>query len=290
MNVYLAEFFGTMIFIIMGNSVVANLLLNKTHGSKSDGVTINIGWGVAVMVAAYLVGWASGCHINPAFTIAIAIVGNFSWTLVPGYILSQMAGAFTGAVLVYIMFKRQYDETYDEGLILGSFCTSPGIRDYKWNMISEIIATAVLVFGLLGMGHGNNAAINLTTATGEMITGSTSILGPLTTGIFVCAVIGSIAGSTGCLNPCRDLGPRIAHAVLPIKNKGKNDWEYGWIPVAGPIVGAPIGALTYEIFFLGNNVSRNLTLLVAIIVAVVIVFNIVNLRSKKQESKLDLAR
>ncbi|MDN5304898.1 MAG: glycerol uptake facilitator protein [Fusobacteriaceae bacterium] len=232
MGLYLAEFIGTMILILLGDGVVANVVLKKSKGENSGWIVITAGWGFAVAVAVYVTGWVSGAHINPAVTLGLAFIGDFDWTLVPGYLTSQLLGAFTGAVLVYITYKQHFDETEDKTSKLGVFSTAPAIKNYFWNFITELIGTAMLVIGVLGIGnsHNNNGA-----------------LGALLVGILVWSLGLSLGGPTGyAINPARDLGPRIAHALLPIKDKGDSDWGYGWIPVLAPIVGGILGAVIYK--------------------------------------------
>ncbi|MGL4641573.1 MAG: MIP/aquaporin family protein [Cetobacterium sp.] len=250
MNVFVAEFIGTAILVLLGNGVVANVVLNKTKGNNSGWIVITTAWGLAVMAGAYAVGWVSGGHLNPALTIGFAIAGLFPKNLVLGYVIAQILGAMLGQLLVFLTYKRHYDETSDAGSILASFSTGPAIRDLKWNFITEIIATFMLVFGLLAIGHINNQAFTATLPNGELIKGFTGIVGPLLAGFYIWSLGLSLGGPTGySLNPARDLGPRIIHAILPIANKGDSDWGYSWVPVAGPIVGGIIGALTFVAVF-----------------------------------------
>ncbi|MGL5918749.1 MAG: MIP/aquaporin family protein [Cetobacterium sp.] len=250
MNVFVAEFIGTAILILLGNGVVANVVLNKSKGSNSGWMVITTAWGFAVMAGAYSVGWISGAHLNPALTIGFSVAGLFPKNLVFGYVLSQIAGAMFGQILVYLTYKKHYDETSDQGSILASFSTGPAIRDLKWNFITEVIGTFMLVFGLLAIGHSNNQAFTLTLPTGETIKGFTGILGPLLSGFFIWSLGLSLGGPTGyAINPARDFGPRIIHSLLPILNKGNSDWSYAWVPVFGPIVGGIIGALTFVTLF-----------------------------------------
>ncbi|TDT67008.1 glycerol uptake facilitator protein [Hypnocyclicus thermotrophus] len=232
MGIYFAEFIGTMILILLGNGVVANVVLGKTKGNNSGWIVITTGWGFAVAIAVYITGWISGAHINPAVTIGLASIGKFSWSLVPGYIIAQILGAFTGAVLVFFSYKQHYDESDDADGKLATFSTGPAIRNLFWNSISEIIGTAMLVIGILGIGQSQN---NL----GGM--------GAFMVGVLVWAIGLSLGGSTGyAINPARDLGPRIAHALLPIKGKRDSDWGYALIPVLAPIVGGVIGAYIFQ--------------------------------------------
>ncbi|MBC2581098.1 MIP/aquaporin family protein [Clostridium sp. DJ247] len=230
----LAEFFGTMILILLGDGVVANCLLSKSKGQNGGWMVITSGWAFAVGVPAFIFGGISGAHFNPALTIALAAIGKFAWAQVPGYIIAQMLGGFVGAVLVWLLYLPHWKETEDKGAKLGIFCTGPAIRSYGSNFLTEVIATATLVFVIVGLGSVK-AADGMGT-------------------IFVTALIWglglSLGGPTGyALNPARDLGPRIAHAVLPIAGKGDSDFQYSWIPVFGPIVGAMVGAVLFVTVF-----------------------------------------
>ena len=227
MNPYLAEFIGTGILILLGDAVVANVILNKTKGNGGGWVVITMGWALAVFVPATIFGAASGAHFNPALTLAIAVNGDLAWALVPGYILCQFAGAFVGAFFVWLMYKNHFDQTPDQGTKLGVFSTGPAIRDTASNLISEIIGTFVLVFTLLA------CKADVATKAGNFYVWAV-----------ICTIGMSLGGTTGyAINPARDLGPRIAHAVLPIKGKGNSDWGYAWVPVVGPIIGAILGGL-----------------------------------------------
>ncbi|MHA5067131.1 MIP/aquaporin family protein [Cetobacterium somerae] len=250
MNVFVAEFIGTAILVLLGNGVVANVVLNKSKGNNSGWIVITTAWGLAVMTGAYCVGWISGAHLNPALTIGFAVAGLFPANLVLGYVVAQILGAMFGQIFVYLTYKRHYDETIDNGAILASFSTGPAIRDLKWNFVTEAIGTFMLVFGLLAIGHVNNQAFTATLPNGDVVRGFTGILGPLLAGFYVWSLGLSLGGPTGyAINPARDLGPRIMHAILPIINKGDSDWSYAWVPVAGPIVGGIIGAITFAALF-----------------------------------------
>ena len=234
MQAYIAEFIGTMILIILGDGVVAGVLLRNSKAENSGWIVITFGWAMAVAVAVYCVGQFSGAHINPAVTIALAVTNQFDWALVPGYIIAQFLGAFVGAIIVWLAYLPHWAETEDEGLKLGVFCTAPAIYNTPANVITEIIGTFVLVFGILGI-FGNDLAPGLA---------------PLLVGLLVLGIGLSLGGPTGyAINPARDLGPRIAHAVLPIAGKGGNDWGYAWIPVVAPIIGGILGAVTWITLF-----------------------------------------
>jgi glycerol uptake facilitator protein len=236
MNNFLAELIGTAILIILGDGVVAGVLLAKSKAQNAGWIVITAGWGFAVAIAVYAVGSFSGAHINPAVTIGFAANGTLPWGDVPIYLAGQFIGAFIGAVIVYLHYLPHWGETEDQGLKLAVFSTGPAIRNTGSNVVSEIIGTFVLVFGVL--------AIVANAAPGE--TGLT----PLLIGILVFSIGLSLGGPTGyAINPARDLGPRIAHAVLPIAGKGSSDWEYSWIPVVGPIIGGVLGALAYTALF-----------------------------------------
>lgn len=250
---YLAELLGTFILCLFGNGVVANVILSKTKGEGGAGggawLLINTGWGFGVAMAVYAVGWVSGAHINPAVTIGLSSIGEFSWSLVPGYIIAQVMGGFLAAVVVFITYKQHFAATKDSASKLGVFATIPAIRSLKWNGITEMIATAVLLLGILGITSG--ATGNPGEIEGEFVTGGiTGGMQPFIVGVLVWAIGISLGGPTGyAINPARDLGPRIAHAILPIENKGPNDWTYGLIvPIIGPLVGGIIGCWLWKLF------------------------------------------
>jgi glycerol uptake facilitator protein len=239
MEAYIGEFIGTMILIILGDGVVAGVLLRNSKAENSGWIVITFGWAMAVAVAVYCVGPFSGAHINPAVTISLAVTNQFDWSLVPGYIIAQFLGAFVGAIIVWLAYLPHWPETQDEGLKLGVFCTAPAIYNTPANVVTEIIGTFVLVFGISGI-LANTAAVG----------GSAPALNPLLVGLLVLGIGLSLGGPTGyAINPARDLGPRIAHAVLPIAGKGGNDWGYAWIPVVAPIIGGIIGAVLFTLLF-----------------------------------------
>jgi glycerol uptake facilitator protein len=231
---YLSEFIGTLILILLGDGVVAAVLLRNSKAEHSGWIVITFGWGMAVAIAVY-VALISGAHINPAVTVGLASVGAFPWARVPGYIIAQLLGAFVGAVLVWITYYDHWKETDDPVLKLGVFSTIPQIRNTVPNFITEVIGTAMLLFGVLAI-----------------VTNADVALVPLSVGFLVLAIGLSLGGPTGyAINPARDLGPRIAHAVLPIPGKGDSDFSYGWIPVVAPLVGGIIGAVLWSILGLG---------------------------------------
>ena len=231
---YVAEFVGTMLLILLGDGVVANVTLNKSGMKGAGSIQITLAWGLAVMLPAFVFGAASGASFNPALTIALAVNGSFDWAMVPGYIVAQIAGAFVGACLVYILFKDQFDATTEPGTKLGVFSTGPAIPNMFRNFLSEMIVTFVLVFTILGLAQ-----------VPELNAGVAKLL---VFGIIVSVGM-SLGGLTGyAINPARDLGPRLAHAVLPIKGKGSSNFKYGLIvPIFGPIAGALIAVLVYKL-------------------------------------------
>jgi len=230
---YIAEFIGTMMLIILGDGVVANVNLNKSGMKGAGSIQITLAWGLAVMVPAFIFGTASGAHFNPALTLALAADGSLAWGLVPGYIIAQFAGAFVGAVIVYLMFKDQFDATEDPGTKLGVFSTGASIPNLPRNIFCEAVATFVLVFAIKGIAQVTGIAGGLSNF--------------LVFGIIVSIGM-SLGGLTGyALNPARDIGPRIAHAVLPIKGKGSSNWGYAIVPLAGPIIGALVAVGLYAI-------------------------------------------
>jgi len=231
---FLAEVFGTGILIILGDGVVAGVLLARSKAQNSGWIVITLGWGLAVMVAIYVAGPISGAHLNPAVTLGLASIGATPWNEVPVYLAGEFLGAFLGAVIVYYHYLPHWGLTEDPGLKLAVFSTGPAVRSTVSNLMSEIIGTFILVFGVLAIG------------TGKVPTG----LGALIVGLLVVAIGLSLGGPTGyAINPARDLGPRIAHFLLPIAGKGESDWGYSWIPVVGPIIGGIIGALAYQYVF-----------------------------------------
>ena len=246
MEVYLAEFIGTLILILLGDGVVAGVLLKNSKAENSGWIVITFGWGLAVAIAVYSVGAISGAHINPAVTVGLASIGAFSWAQVPGYIIAQMLGAFVGAVLVWLHYLPHWKETEDPGLKLAVFSTGPAIRNFAANFVSEVIGTAMLVFGIVAL------VANVQQFSEDVLSVFLVGLLPLIVGLLVVVIGLSLGGPTGyAINPARDLGPRIAHAVLPIAGKGGSDWSYSWIPVVAPIVGGILGAVLYNVLFGG---------------------------------------
>ena len=240
----LAEAIGTLLLVLLGDGVVANVVLNRTKGQNSGWIVITVGWGVAVTMAVYAVGRISGAHLNPAVTIGLASIGSFAWSEVPGYIAAQMIGGFAGAVLVWLTYLPHWSHTPDAASKLGVFATGPAIRNTGANVVSEIIGTAVLMFGILAIAA--NAQTLSKPGDVDLSFVFSRGLQPLLVGVLVLGIGLSLGGSTGyAINPARDLAPRLAHALLPIPGKGHSDWGYSWIPVVAPVVGGVLGAAAY---------------------------------------------
>jgi glycerol uptake facilitator protein len=238
MSPFIAEILGTMFLILLGNSVVANVVLTGTKGNNGGWMVITTAWALAVFVGVVVAGPYSGAHLNPAVTIGLAIAGKFSWADAPTYIAAQFIGAMLGSTLVWLLFKDFYKVTEDKGLKHATFCTAPAIPNTISNLISEIIGTFVLIFVIF---HFTDASLGSDKS--PIGLGSVGAL-PVT---FLVWVIGlSLGGTTGyAINPARDLGPRIMHAILPVAGKGGNNWGYAWIPVIGPIIGSTLAAVLY---------------------------------------------
>lgn len=241
MSPFIAEIIGTMVLILLGNGVVANVLLNKTAGNDSGWIVITAGWGMAVFVGIVIAGDASGAHLNPAVTLGLAAAGKFAWDLVPSYILAQCLGAAAGAALVWISYRKHYAVTEDAGAKLGTFATAPAIPSTVDNFLTELIGTFVLVFTVLFAASPEISGGNLEGAKIGL-----GAIGALPVGLLVFGIGLSLGGPTGyAINPARDLMPRIMHAILPIPGKGDNNWGYAWIPIAGPIAGGLVAAGLY---------------------------------------------
>lgn len=234
-EVFLSEFAGTATLILLGCGVVANVALGKTKGNGGGFLLVNFGWGLGVFAGVF-VAVQSGAHLNPAVTMGLLFNGSdlapgveTSFASVMVYLIGQLLGAMLGAVLAWLAYKKQFDEEPDAANILGVFSTGPTIRSYGWNVVTEVIGTFVLVFVILAFG------------------GTPNELGPLAVGLLVLAIGASLGGPTGyAINPARDLGPRIVHALLPIPNKGKSDWSYAWVPIVGPLVGGSLAGLVFN--------------------------------------------
>lgn len=237
MTPFLAEFIGTMFIIVLGNGVVANVLLNKSKGQNSGWIVISFGWAIGVFVGVYSSASISGAHLNPAVTIALAVLDKFSWADVPIYVLAQLGGAMTGSLLMWLAYKKHFDETTDADAMLAIFCTGPAIRNSFFNFITEVIGTVVLILGVLFIAAPQN---------------SLGALDALPVALLVLGIGLSLGGPTGyAINPARDLGPRIMHFILPIKNKRNSDWSYSWIPVVAPIVGSLLAAFIWKLLVNG---------------------------------------
>ena len=233
-SAFMGEFIGTMLLIILGGGVVANVVLSKTKGNNSGWIVITFGWAIAVFLGVNAsTALGGGGHLNPAATIALTVFGNFDSANLITYIAAQFAGAILGAIIVYLSYKQHFDETTDAELKMAVFCNSPAIRNTGYNLITEIVGTFVLVLG--ASLFSKHAA-------------STGALDALPVALLVLGIGLSLGGPTGyAINPARDLGPRIAHFILPIKNKRDSDWSYSWIPVVGPIIGAVIAAYIFKL-------------------------------------------
>jgi glycerol uptake facilitator protein len=248
MNAYLAEFVGTTLLVLLGDAVVANVVLAKTKGNGGGGggawIVITFGWAMAVFIGVLCVADISGAHINPAVSIALATAGRFEWALVPGYIIAQMAGGIVGGMLVYAFYRPHFADTADPNAKLGVFCNAPQYRHMGWATFCEIVGTFVLAFAVLAIQPARiHTGEGATVAPMEFQLGSISALpiALVVLGIGLC-----LGGTTGyAINPARDLGPRIAHFLLPIPGKRDSDWGYAWVPVIGPIVGGLIAAWVY---------------------------------------------
>lgn len=240
MTPFIAEIIGTFILMVLGNGVVANVLLKDTKGNNSGWIVITTAWGLAVYVAVLIAGPVSGAHINPAVTLSLAIAGLFDWNIVPSYILAQFIGAMLGALCVYVFHKKHYDLTEDTDTVRATFCNSPAIRNVPSNLFSEIVGTFVLILAVLYI-----AGPDFISESGEKAIIGLGSLGALPVALVVWSIGLSLGGTTGyAINPARDLGPRIVYALLPFKNKFA-DWGYSWIPVIGPIVGGALAAWLY---------------------------------------------
>jgi glycerol uptake facilitator protein len=235
-SIWGAETIGTALLILLGDGVVAAVLLNHSKAQNAGWIVITWGWAMGVMVGVFAVGQFSGAHLNPAVTLGFAIEGRTDWGDVPKYLAGEFSGAIIGAVLVYLSYFNHWRETEDPGLKLAVFSTAPALRNTVANIVTEVIGTFVLVFGVMAIFANKGMG--------------TEPLGALIVGLLVLAIGLSLGGPTGyAINPARDLGPRIVHALLPIPGKGPSDWGYAWIPVVGPLIGAAIAALAFKAFY-----------------------------------------
>ena len=250
MEIFTAEVIGTAVLILLGDGVVAGVLLAQSKAENAGWIVITFGWGMGVALAVYAVGQFSGAHLNPAVTFGYALTDITPWDDVPSYLAGEFAGAFLGAILVYLAYLPHWRPTEDPGLKLAVFSTAPAIRSTAANLLTEIIGTFMLLFGIFFIvghfveaGSGAIGQAELATALGQSFV-------PLLVGLLVFVIGLSLGGPTGyAINPARDLGPRIIHAVLPIPGKRDSDWDYAWVPVVGPIIGGTLGALTYQALF-----------------------------------------
>jgi glycerol uptake facilitator protein len=231
MTPFLAELLGTALIIIFGGGVVANVVLDKTKGNNSGWIVITFGWAIGVFTGVFVAAPYSGAHLNPAVTVALVLAGKFAASAMPLYILAQVLGAMLGALLVWLAYRKHFEATTDANSILAVFCTAPNIRSYFDNILTEIIGTFVLALGVLYMAKSD---VGL------------GALNALPVALLVLGLGLSLGGPTGyAINPARDFGPRIIHAILPIKNKGSNDWKYAFVPILGPVLGAFAAAAVY---------------------------------------------
>ncbi|MGV3686968.1 MAG: MIP/aquaporin family protein [Daejeonella sp.] len=240
MTPFLAEFLSTAILILLGNGVVANVILNKTKGNGGGWIVITTAWALAVFVGVVIAGPYSGAHLNPAVTIALAIAGKFEWGLVPEYVLAQLLGAMVGASVVWLKYIDHFRATEDKGLKLAAFSTGPAIKNTTANLFSEIIGSFVLLFVIFYITSAEISDTKTPVGLGS--------IGAIPVMFLVWAIGLSLGGTTGyAINPVRDLGPRIMHAILPVSEKGSSEWSYAWIPVVGPIIGGSLAALLYNV-------------------------------------------
>lgn len=245
MHPLLAEFIGTTLLILLGNGVVANVLLPQSKGKEGGWIVITAGWSMAVFVGVYVSAPFSGAHLNPAVTLALALAGKFSWALVPGYVITQVAGAFTGSFLVWLVYWVHYQQPEAPGIQLATFSTSPAIKHPFANLITETVATAAFMLGVFYISSPG------VTILGQKANFSLGAMDALPVAFLVFAIGLSLGGPTGyAINPARDFGPRLAHAVLPIPGKGSSEWNYAWIPILGPLAGAAVAAGIFTL--LGN--------------------------------------
>lgn len=236
---YIFEFIGTLVLVLMGDGVCACCSLEKSKGKGAGWVVITLAWGFAVMCGVFIAGPYSGAHLNPVVSLGLALAGSFDWALVPGYIIAQLLGGFCGAVLVWLFYKDQYDATPDPDTKLGTFCTMPAVYNPLRNLFCEAVGTFILVFCILMFATKENTA-----------TVGLGTVGAFPVTCLIMAIGMSLGGATGyAINPARDLPPRLAHAVLPIKDKGASGWNYSWVPVVGPIIGAAAAAGLYLLLF-----------------------------------------
>lgn len=238
MSYFAAEFIGTMLLILLGNGVVANVILNKTKGQNAGWMVITTGWALAVFVGVVFATPYSGAHLNPAVTLGLALAGKFEWALAPAYIVAQVLGSMAGAAIVWVVYNNHFNETKEPATQLAVFCTGPAISNSLFNFLSEVVGTFVLMFVIFFF------------TTAEMGSDKTPIglgsLGALPVAFLVWSIGLSLGGTTGyAINPARDFGPRLVHTLLPIRHKGSSNWRYAWVPITGPAAGAAIAAILF---------------------------------------------
>jgi glycerol uptake facilitator protein len=271
MSAFMGEVIGTMILIVFGAGIGAGSTLKKSYSNNAGWIVITIAWGLAVTMGVFAVGSISGAHLNPAVTLALAINGSFPWADVPGYMLAQVIGAIIGAALVFFHYLPHWKETEDPGAKLGVFATGPAIPHTFSNLFSEVFGTFILVLGLLFIGANN----------------FTEGLNPIAVGLLIVVIGMSLGGTTGyAINPARDLGPRIAHFILPIPGKGGSNWGYSWIPVVGPLLGGAMGAVFYQAFFAGE-LSTTFWIVTGI---VAVCLALAYIAGKKQANEMDASK
>jgi len=255
MSPYLAEFIGTAVLLYFGNSVNALTTLKFSYGQNSGWIVTAIGWGLAVTFGVYAAGEISGAHINPAVTTSLAVAGEFEWAKVPGYIIAQVLGGILGATLAWLQYLPHWRKTADQGAKLGVFCTSGAIDQKSANLVSEMLGTMILVFGLLSLGAN------------EFAKG----LNPLAVGGLIVLIGMAQGGSTGyAINPARDFGPRLAHFLLPIAGKGSSNWSYSWVPILGPILGGAAGASIYILAFRNEYTTLSIAAIITLVLSIAI--------------------
>jgi len=244
MNAYLAEYLGTALLVLLGNGVVANVLLDRTHGHGGGLIAITAGWAFAVFVAVVCTAESSGAHLNPAVSIGLVVAGQFALTKLPGYLAAQLLGGMTGALLVYLCYRDHYSATADSRLKLATFCTSPAIRNLPRNFFCEVVGTFVLIFAVLSM---TGPSFPAEAGDASLVKVGLGSIGAVPVGLLVFSIGLSLGGTTGyAINPVRDLGPRIMHALLPIADKRDSDWGYAAVPVLGPIAGGIAAAVLFR--------------------------------------------
>lgn len=271
MSAFMGEVIGTMILIVFGAGIGAGSTLKKSYSNNAGWIVITIAWGLAVTMAVFAVGSISGAHLNPAVTLALAINGSFPWADVPGYMVAQLIGAIIGAALVFFHYLPHWKETEDPGAKLGVFATGPAIPHTFSNLFSEVFGTFILVLGLLFIGANK----------------FTEGLNPIAVGLLIVVIGMSLGGTTGyAINPARDLGPRIAHFILPIPGKGGSNWGYSWIPVVGPLLGGAMGAVFYQAFFAGELSTTFWVVTGIVAVSLALAY----IAGKKQANEMDASK